>query len=90
MASKPNSIEINDILDLCKERSKLTISEDYDILYTTGPDVVSTVYDNHKNDIIYVPLSISTKYFSHLCVGHWRDENSFFSTMSHWFHKYIY
>ena len=95
MASKPNSIGINYILKLCKERSVLKLNEDYDILYTTGPDVVSTVFDKHKNDkwlshLSYIPLSISVKYFSHLCAGHWRDENQFFSTIKNWFHKYIY
>ena len=45
MMSKSHSKNMQKILDLCKERKDLEIKEDYDILYTTGPDVVSEVFD---------------------------------------------
>jgi len=89
MMSKPNSVVINDILEICTQRSTLKINEDYDILYTTGPDVVSTSYDSFKDQIGYVPLSESKKYFSHLCAGHWRSENALFDTIQYYYYKHF-
>ena len=89
MMSKPNSVVINDILEICEQRSTLKITEDYDILYTTGPDVVSTSYDSFKNQIGYVPLDESNKYFTHLCAGHWRSENALFDMIQYHYYKYF-
>jgi len=89
MMSKPNSVIINDILEICKERSQLKINEDYDILYTTGPDVVSTSYDSFKDQIGYVPLKESRKYFVHLCAGHWRTGNIFVDLIPYYYNKYF-
>lgn len=64
---------IRRILDLCVERSGLEVREDYDVIFTTGPDVVSTVIDTHRDDSVYV-LSLSEfhQFFRHLGDGDWK------------------
>lgn len=36
-----------DILELVQRRSRLPLQEQYDVLYTTGPDIVSEIYNVH-------------------------------------------
>lgn len=72
MMSKPHSKNIQKILDLCKERKDLEIKEDYDILYTTGPDVVSEVFDKLDDKPKYLTKNECDEYFIHNHVGHWR------------------
>jgi hypothetical protein len=71
----PQSSNIKGIIDLCNKRKDLIINEDYDIIYTTGPDVVSQ-YINDYN-ISYLNKSESDKYFSHKHVGHWRKKYNY-------------
>jgi len=71
MISKPNSESINGILEICKERHLLQINTDYDVLYTTGPDVVSS-YFNSKNLKNYLNKITTDEYLQHICFGHWR------------------
>lgn len=72
--SKPNSDSINGILQICKERHLLSVSVDYDVIYTTGPDVVST-YFNSYNLKNYLSKELSDEYLQHICFGHWRTNN---------------
>ena len=72
MMSKPHSKNMQKILDLCKERKDLEIKEDYDILYTTGPDVVSEVFDKLDDKPKYLTKNECDEYFIHNHVGHWR------------------
>ena len=60
-SSKPNSDSINGILQICKERHLLSVSVDYDVIYTTGPDVVST-YFNSYNLKNYLSKELSDEY----------------------------
>lgn len=62
------------ILALCAERHSLEIKEDYDIIFTTGPDVVSTVIDRllPEDERIRVLHRPQTQLLSHNAVGHWR------------------
>jgi hypothetical protein len=71
--SLPYSDNIQGILNICEERKGLTINEEYDIIFTTGPDVVSQ-YINDEN-ISYLNKNECYKYFSHHHVGHWRFSN---------------
>jgi hypothetical protein len=71
--SLPYSDNIQGILNICEERKVLTINEEYDIIFTTGPDVVSQ-YINDEN-INYLNKNECYKYFSHHHVGHWRFSN---------------
>ena len=57
---------------MCKERKDLEIKEDYDILYTTGPDVVSEVFDKLDDKPKYLTKNECDEYFIHNHVGHWR------------------
>lgn len=73
MIFKPHSSFLHQCIQLVYQRSHLPIEVDYDILYTTGPDVVSTVYATFsKNSLHTISLSESLDYFIHKCAGHWR------------------
>ena len=65
------------VLDLCLERAKLPLdmSSDYDILFTTGPDVVSTVVNKNYDMAVVEPATEEmSHYVKHICRGHWRVE----------------
>lgn len=63
------------ILDLCVARSGLTVREDYDVIFTTGPDVVSTVVDSHEDESRRViPLEEAGQFFRHQAAGSWRTD----------------
>ena len=67
-----------DILNLALERSKKTIQSQYGIIYTTGPDLVTTaVYNNiHKyNDIVIIPYEGFQKLYVHEAAS-FNDKNS--------------
>jgi len=70
-----NSKNYKDILDLCSARHTLDILEPYDIIYTTGPDVVTTVI-NKKPLVKKISRFDSDRHFFHRCVGHWRENNT--------------
>jgi mannosyltransferase OCH1-like enzyme len=70
--SKPNSDYINKIIELLISRSQLPIKNSYDIIYTTGPDLTSTIYAQNPNLSTIINKSISDSYFSHDCFGHWK------------------
>lgn len=74
--ARPNSRHINNIINICENRRLLPINEDYDVLYTTGPDVVSTYVDtilkSGSNAVQFLNKPDSDKYLRHLCDGHWR------------------
>ena len=68
-----------DILKLAKRRSTAKITSQYGIIYTTGPDVVTTSISNNRNkysDIAIIPHDEFTKIFPHGCTsftdGSWR------------------
>lgn len=77
MASVPGHPFWLDVLALMKERSQLTIKEDYDVIYTTGPDVITEVAHQWKDagkDIQIVPLKRAGKLIKHWGEGGWRDD----------------
>lgn len=78
---KPQSPFIHDMIALVKQRSGLEVNTQYDILYTTGPDIPSTIFGewlrNQKNllreqNATLVDKNGWTPSFSHQCDGHWR------------------
>jgi hypothetical protein len=73
MMIKPFSENIQNILDICKLRKNNVINEDYDILYTTGPDVISHYVDNNKS-VKYLKKSECDIYFGHHNFSHWRGK----------------
>jgi len=48
MASVAGHSFWKDVLELVQRRSHLSLGEQYDVLYTTGPDVVSEIYDLYQ------------------------------------------
>ena len=62
-----------DVLELAIKRAKHKIKTDYDILYTTGPDIVSEVISqNNYDDIQILSTKKFNEYFIHNCDGGWR------------------
>lgn len=61
------------IRELVRARIQVGVQEQYDVLYTTGPDVVSTVV-NRSRDLEYrvVDYSTSCRYVTHREDGLWR------------------
>ncbi len=58
---------------LAKARAHLPVNSDYDVLYTTGPDLVSTVVNRHNySDVLVVRESEEALGFQHLVTGGWR------------------
>jgi len=62
------------LIKLAQQRSTLQVKNQYDVLYTTGPALVSSFYamcDTKENINI-----INTKYLKHLATGSWRTQIS--------------
>jgi len=74
MMIKKNSKVLEKILNVCFERYEMPILEDYDIMYTVGPDIVSTIFNNEEK-LTLVSKTESNYYFCHMCVGHWTTRN---------------
>jgi len=71
MMSQPFSGYVKRVIDLLLQRAILGVRSDYDIIYTTGPDLTSTVYAQERTaQLVNKPTADS--FFSHLCSGHWR------------------
>ena len=59
-----------DILKLSKARSSRQVTSQYGIIYTTGPDVVTTALSKRRHlyqDIAIVPLEEFTDWYPHRC-----------------------
>ena len=68
-----------DILKLAKKRANSVITSQYGIIYTTGPDIVTTSLSNNRSkysDIAIIPHTQFTTDFVHGCTsftdGSWR------------------
>ena len=75
-----------DILNLAKKRSSGRLSSQYGVIYTTGPDLVTTaVYNNiHKyKDIAIIPIELFKKLFVHQCASSWRNDGLKLSETGH-------
>jgi mannosyltransferase OCH1-like enzyme len=74
--SRPGAEVLKMIMDRCVERSELEVREPYDVLFTTGPDVVSSVVDELNNDgsFVVVPKSEAKMCFKHLSTHTWHRE----------------
>ena len=75
MASVPGHPFWGEVIDLIEARRHLPVREDYDVIYTTGPDVISEVYNrciNRFDDVQMVPRRLARKFFRHQAHGSWR------------------
>lgn len=52
--SKPHSDNVQQILNLCRERKDIEINKNLDALKTVGPDVVNEVFEANKSNITYL------------------------------------
>jgi mannosyltransferase OCH1-like enzyme len=66
------------IIALLRQRSVLDIHTDYDVLYTTGPDVVTEVIQRARetSDLVVIDESEASRLFQHLKFGSWRSASS--------------
>ena len=71
--ASPGSEMIRRIISLVIERASLPVKLDYDVLYTTGPDVVSEVVFRDPE----VAAFIDWRMLRHNCHSGWRKESRF-------------
>lgn len=73
-ASCPGHIYLKNCLDLISDRIHLPVNIEYDILYTTGPDIFSEALamNGSKISIRIVPCHMLRKFTKHQCSGTWR------------------
>jgi mannosyltransferase OCH1-like enzyme len=80
-SSKPKNPIFMEILTEIRRRMHIQSvpKNDYDVLFLTGPDVVSTVVHRlatvSKIKINIIPEKISKSIFTHVCAGEWRLKN---------------
>ncbi len=78
MASVPRHPFWLAVLELMKQRHHLPIRNEYDILYTTGPDVITEIAyraAQDYSDVVVVPIHIINQMITHHFVGGWRDKS---------------
>jgi mannosyltransferase OCH1-like enzyme len=69
----------SDVLALMEERSDIAVRHDYDVIYTTGPDIISEAFDRSLgkyDDIALVPRGVARRFFRHRTHGSWRKEGT--------------
>lgn len=67
-----------DILRLAKKRSGSSLQSQYGIIYTTGPDVITTALSENRSkyrDIAIIPIEKFTKIYPHSCSSSWRSNS---------------
>ena len=78
MICTPEHPFMHRIIQVCKERSHLKATDDYDVLFITGPDVVSHIYHTatpsflREHNVILISLEEHNKFITHHHVGNWR------------------
>jgi len=76
--SSPGHPFIKRVIEECQTRSQLKVKCDYDVLFITGPDVVSHIYETmdegfaEAHNVILVKKESADQYLSHKCMGEWR------------------
>ena len=67
------------VLELCKARAGMEAKNDYDVLFITGPDVVSHVFHTapasflEAHNVILIPREKHDEFITHHHVGNWRN-----------------
>jgi len=75
MASAPGHPFWLHVLDLVKEREKVPVRTNYDVIYTTGPDALTEAVERASSrfpDVAVVEQKTAERFLSHRCSGHWR------------------
>jgi hypothetical protein len=72
--ARPKHPLVGDMLEEAKHRSALRVEYPYDIMYTSGTDLFTTVV-NHRierySDVLVLDRSVADQYFKHICLGSW-------------------
>lgn len=77
LAARKGDATMKRILDLCVARSRHTVREDYDVIFTTGPDVVSTVVESRRDQgACILSLAAFDRVFRHHSDGSWRTDRA--------------
>lgn len=77
MASAPGHPFWDDVMELIEKRRHLEIKNDYDVIFTTGPDIITEVYHQKAaryDDVALIPRKIARRFFRHRTHGSWRTE----------------
>jgi hypothetical protein len=65
---------VGDMLEEAKRRSALKVHYPYDIMYTSGTDLFTTVINHRVDrypDVLVLDRSAADDYFEHICFGSW-------------------
>jgi len=76
MASVPGHPFWLEIMGLMKQRCHLPVRNEYDVIYTTGPDVVTEVAHRAVqcySDVVIVPRRVIKGFITHHCASSWRQ-----------------
>ena len=78
MACAPGHPVMGNIIDLVEQRAQLPIRRDYDVIFTTGPDVVTEIVQGfqERKDLALVTERDAGRFVSHLHFGGWRRDQS--------------
>lgn len=71
LMAQPKSQNLWNLIKLAKQRLKLKTTNQYDVLYTTGPALVSSFYEQNKNNNIKI---LHSKFLDHVETGTWRNQ----------------
>ena len=76
------------VLKLCDKRKETKVIEDYDVIFSTGPDVITTAYfefikNNPNNDICLLDLEFSKQLLQHSCNSLHNKNTSWRKFLSH-------
>lgn len=63
----------DEVLALLRERAALPVRSDYDVLYATGPDVVTeAARRTRQRDVVVLSRRRASRQFTHHALGSWR------------------
>jgi len=75
MMSEPRHEFWSHVMAIAKKRAGLPVAESYDILYTTGPDVLTEAYHTYEDkegEIVLLDVKEFAALLRHGSDGHWR------------------
>ena len=76
LAASPSHPLLTEIVEMVRSRAHLPVVRDYDVLFTTGPDVVSDVVARARprSDLIVIDREQGLSHVTHLQRGTWRED----------------
>ncbi|MEO8362144.1 MAG: glycosyltransferase [Vicinamibacteria bacterium] len=76
LAASPSHPLLTEIVEMVQSRAHLEVRRDYDVLFTTGPDVISEVVARARPrpDLIVIDREQGLLHVTHLQRGTWRQD----------------